>query len=89
MYEWQNLQSTEDDDAPCMAKKCVFKKKKTYDECDIGWVQCDNCLDWFHVKCTSLPDSITEDELNEMNWLCAVCEGNDVSAYNHLSKKKN
>ena len=33
----------------------------------------DGCGLWFHVRCTDLGPSITDEELEEINWLCETC----------------
>ena len=56
------------------------------DDEDERWIACgkdvesdeesefDNgCGLWFHVRCTYLGQSITDEELEEINWLCETC----------------
>ena len=35
---------------------------------DIGWVQCEGCLKWFHLLCLGIEEDLTEDE-----WHCGKC----------------
>ena len=66
-------------------KKSTFKKKMDkmkrecekcgglYDENDI-WVQCSNCEDWMHARCTNLHKK-TQQQINQISpsWSCEVC----------------
>ena len=36
---------------------------------DIGWVQCEGCLEWFHLLCLG----IEEEDLTEDEWHCGKC----------------
>ena len=53
---------------------------------DTKGIQCDECLKWFHLKCTALKEAVY-DTLEEgeskcgikWSWVCANCEQNTIS----------
>ena len=63
------------EDSRCAAEECVVSKEQVesqQEEFD-RWVQCDNCNDCFHLKCTGINQLISDEKLQNLDFFCKRC----------------
>lgn len=38
------------------------------------WIACDRCDTWYHLRCTSLDDNLSQAEVESLTWECVICK---------------
>ena len=61
-----------DEDDACMSRTCIVRRNKKPGE--YRWISCDSCSDWRHVVCTDIDKNVTDEQLENMAWLCVFCK---------------
>ena len=43
------------------------------DDDEPNWISCDECKSWFHVHCTNVDKDISDDDLEDLEFVCESC----------------